>query len=162
MLALPWFFRHKLIDKRSMSLRRLPLLGVIYMGLVIFQFFAETQAIFLRQNKYNLEEPRLAIYKKLRFGSENHAGSMLQFGVLWTYISDGIRLVNYSGKLEPVPPQHLIIPDEIQLKNIIVIQVEGLDKTIIGHHSASRRSENRSTGGITTVFFLIKKSLNTI
>jgi len=46
----------------------------------------------------------LAINKKLRLGSENHAGSILQFGVLWTYVSEGIRLIGHHSNNKKITP----------------------------------------------------------
>jgi len=46
----------------------------------------------------------LAINKKLCLGSENHAGSILQFGVLWTCVSEGIRLIGHHGNNKKITP----------------------------------------------------------
>ena len=51
-----------------------------------------------------MNESRLAINKKLRVGSENHAGSIFQFGVLWTCVSEGIRLIGHHSNNKKITP----------------------------------------------------------
>lgn len=46
----------------------------------------------------------MTLNKKLRLGSENHAGSILQFGVLWTYVSEGIRLIGHHSNNKKITP----------------------------------------------------------
>ncbi len=152
-IAVIVFFR----NPRKLSIKkRIPiviLFTAVWLGLQIFQYFAETQSSLKSARKYNEPYTRWDIYKDGRFGSRDHVGSILQFGFLWTYAMDFYRLNKIAGSGQPIPEENFLIdiPKENK-RNIIVIQVESLDKHIINH----------KTGGIMVVPFLnrlMKESL---
>jgi len=105
----------------------------VYFLLVAFQFFAETQSTLKHSQKYGLNETRIQIYRNLRLRSSDHVGSILQFGILWTSLVDFIKLRGGSGEIEPVPVEDYAFDgDRILFRNIVVMQVESLDRNIIG------------------------------
>jgi phosphoglycerol transferase MdoB-like AlkP superfamily enzyme len=110
------------------------LFTTIWLGLQIFQYFAETQSPLNSARKFNEPYTRWDIYKEIRFESRNHSGSILQFGFLWTYAMDFYRLNNYrdSGKIISKENFLIDIPKNSR-RNIVVIQVESLDKRVINH-----------------------------
>ncbi|MCK4578840.1 MAG: LTA synthase family protein, partial [Candidatus Marinimicrobia bacterium] len=124
--------RANLFSRRRTAFRAGGLMLGLYAAMALFQYFAETQTTLRRVNRYGLSETRLEIYLSNRLGSEDHLGSVLQFGFLWTYFSDWQRLGRRDTPLEDVPPEHYALSDDrALLRNIVVIEVEALDRTII-------------------------------
>ncbi len=107
-------------------------LVVVYLGLLVFQFFAETQTMSRQTAYYGENDSRRDIYCNLRCQAADHSGSILQFGFVWTYFADLLELVtSYRPIIMPPPETSLTIDSTRTLRNIIIIQVESLDRNII-------------------------------
>ena len=126
--------RSNLFAKRGAAARGGALLLGLYAAMVLFQFFTETQSTVNRVRKYGINETRLQIYLSNRLHSEDHLGSILQFGFIWTYFSDYLRLGGSKPPLEEIPLGNLVfIAAGARTPNIVVIEVEALDREIIGY-----------------------------
>lgn len=132
--------RVPVVDDRSGARRWAGLLLGLYVSAAVFQYFAETQSTLTLARRYGRGETRWQIYKTLRLGSADHAGSILQFGFLWTYASDLVQLARQSsGPLEEAPSEDLSFGERTSpARNIVAIQVESLDRAIIGHEVHGR------------------------
>ncbi|MFC1481309.1 LTA synthase family protein [Candidatus Neomarinimicrobiota bacterium] len=113
----------------------LGLLLTIYFTLQFVLYFAVTQSPLTMARQYGLDDTRWSIYKSHRLRSEDHTGSILLFGLTWTYLSDALKLRGTSGELEEIPDQFVrfSLADGLP-RNIVAIQVESLDRAIINHH----------------------------
>ncbi len=134
LIIIGFTLKTNLFRDRSTAIRRALFFIAVYLFFVGFQFFAETQSSLKLSQKYSLNETRMQIYKNLRFRSADHVGSVLQFGILWTAVSDFLKLRGASrGEIVPVPPEDYAFDlRRAHIRNIVAIQVESLDRNIIG------------------------------